>query len=225
MKNLAYYVQLLKACCHGRESTPRSAGCPTFAVFWHRWASSGFPNKNTSRSTLAFGTPIFINMTLGLERYYGAGDLHFITCSCYRRMQFMTSPPARDEFLRIFEEVRQQYLFTVVGYVVMPEHFHLLISEPTIDDPSAAMFSLKKRTAHNLLTEMRESGREGIPDRFWTKRFYDFNVWTAQKEGEKLAYMHHNPVKRGLVKRPEDWHWSSARYYALGEGGPVKISV
>ena len=93
----------------------------------------------------------------------------------------MASPSARNEFLRVLEDVRQQYLFTVVGYVVMPEHFHLLISEPTIKDPSAVMFSLKKRTAHNLLTGMRQLGHATAPEHFWQKRFYDFNVWTAKK--------------------------------------------
>ena len=137
----------------------------------------------------------------------------------------MALPRTRDEFLRVFEEVREQYLFTVIGYVVMPEHFHLLISEPVMGDPSEVMFSLKKRTAHNFLTEMRAAGTGATPEHFWTKRFYDFNVWTAKKQREKLAYMHHNPVKRGLVERPEDWRWSSYRYYAFGEKGPVLVDV
>lgn len=163
-------------------------------------------------------------MPLGLERYYGAGDLHFITCSCYRRRPYLGRPDWRDTFLLHFEQVRLQYLFTVVGYVVMPEHFHILISEPVLGDPSKVMFSLKKKTAHTLLTEMREAQLPDIPAHFWQKRFYDFNVWTTKKEQDKLLYMHHNPVKRGLVERPEDWRWSSYRYYAFGEKGPVKIN-
>ncbi len=58
---------------------------------------------------------------------------------------------------------------------------------------------------------------------FWQTRFYDFNVWSHAKKVEKLKYMHRNPVKRGLVTRPEDWPWSSFRHYALGEVGPVEI--
>ena len=58
---------------------------------------------------------------------------------------------------------------------------------------------------------------------FWQTRFYDFNVWSQAKKVEKLKYMHRNPVKRGLVARPEDWPWSSFRHYALGEVGPVEI--
>jgi putative transposase len=58
----------------------------------------------------------------------------------------------------------------------------------------------------------------------WTKRFYDFNVWTARKHIEKLRYLHRNPVKRGLVESPEQWTWSSFRAYFYGEQGPVRVN-
>ena len=75
-------------------------------------------------------------MPSGLKRFYGANHLHYITCSCYRRRPLLATPRRRDAFLRVLEQVRQKYDFTVVGYVVMPEHFHLLISEPEQGDPS-----------------------------------------------------------------------------------------
>lgn len=59
--------------------------------------------------------------------------------------------------------------------------------------------------------------------RFWQPRYYDFNVWSAEKRIEKLRYMHRNPVKRGLVAKPEDWKWSSFRHYAMGAVGTVEI--
>jgi hypothetical protein len=69
-------------------------------------------------------------MWRNLKRYYGAGDLHFITCSCYRRQPLLGTTRRRDLFLTVLEQVRKRYEFVVVGYVVMPEHIHLLISEP-----------------------------------------------------------------------------------------------
>ncbi len=69
-------------------------------------------------------------MRQNLKRYYGAGHLHFITCSCYGRKPFLGSARRRDLFVTIFEQVRKRYAFVIVGYVVMPEHIHLLISEP-----------------------------------------------------------------------------------------------
>jgi len=63
-----------------------------------------------------------------------------------------------------------------------------------------------------------------VPDRFWQARFYDFNVWTERKRVEKLRYIHRNPVKRGLVVSPEQWRWSSFRWYRFGEAGPVPVN-
>jgi putative transposase len=78
------------------------------------------------------------------RRYYGTNDLHFLTCSCYHRQSWLASPQRRDLFLAVFEEVRQRYSFAVVGYVVMPEHIHLLISEPGKGDPSRVMQAIKQ---------------------------------------------------------------------------------
>jgi len=64
------------------------------------------------------------------KRFYGAGHLHFITCSCYRRHPLLGTQKRRDLFLTVPEQVRKRYRFVVVGYVVMPEHIHLLLSEP-----------------------------------------------------------------------------------------------
>jgi hypothetical protein len=55
-------------------------------------------------------------------------------------------------------------------------------------------------------------------------RFYDFNVWTERKRIEKLRYMHRNPVKRELVAEPEQWRWSSFRYYKYREIGLVGVN-
>jgi putative transposase len=64
-----------------------------------------------------------------------------------------------------------------------------------------------------------------LPRVFWQPRYYDFNVFSQQKDAEKLDYMHNNPVKRGLVEAPELWRWSSFRSYRFGEPGPVKLWV
>jgi hypothetical protein len=75
-----------------------------------------------------------------LKRYYGAGYLHFITTSCYRRRAPLASARRRDLFLKTLEQTRRRYKFVVVGYVVMLEHIHLLISEPERGKPSCAGF-------------------------------------------------------------------------------------
>jgi len=97
----------------------------------------------------------------------------------------------------------------------MPEHIHLLISEPEKANVAAAMQSLKQGIARTLALRADEL--------FWQARYYDFNVWSERKFTEKLRYIHRNPVRRGLVARPEDWLWSSFRHYATGEESLVEI--
>jgi putative transposase len=161
-------------------------------------------------------------MPLGLHRYYGTGDLHFITCSCYQRQAWLGSARRRDLFVSVLERMRKRHQFVVVGYVVMPEHFHLLISEPQERTPGTAMQALKLGFARRVLAQTRLF--EHAPQYVWQARFYDFNVWTSRKRVEKLRYMHRNPVKRGLVESPELWQWSSYRAYALGKAGPVRVN-
>jgi putative transposase len=95
-------------------------------------------------------------MPRGLKRYYGAGDLHFIACSCYQRKPWLDTDERRDLFLRILEEVRKEHRFVVLGYVVMPEHFHLLISGPQVGTPSTAMQSVKQRFAQRVVPRRRQ---------------------------------------------------------------------
>jgi len=166
-----------------------------------------------------------------LKRYYGFGHLHFITFSCYQRQPLLDSHRRRDLFLRSLEATRVKYEMLVVGYVVMPEHVHLLLSEPGRRDLSVAIKALKQGVARRVLRRLRRAGcqrplfADGVPERFWQARFYDFNVWSAKKRTEKLRYMHRNPVKRGLVASPELWRWSSFRHYAYGEVGPVAVNA
>ncbi len=119
---------------------------------------------------------------------------------------------ARDLFEHALERVRRQYVFVVTGYVVMPEHVHLLVSEPRVEMLSRALQALK------LSAAVRTTEHP-----FWQARYYDFNVPTHSKQVEKLGYMHRNPVVRGSVARPEDWASSSYRYYQTGERGVVEI--
>jgi REP-associated tyrosine transposase len=170
-------------------------------------------------------------MPKGLRRIYGRGDFHFITCSCYHRQAFLKSARRRDVFLEILEQVRKKYRFIIAGYVVMPEHFHLLISEPEQNTPSAVMRVLKQRVARKLLPRRRSKHpsqqllfEDEVALKFWQARFYDFNVYSRKKRVEKLRYIHRNPVKRGLVDRHEEWKWSSYRFYAEGIDGAVMVN-
>jgi putative transposase len=154
-----------------------------------------------------------------LHRYYGAGYSHFITTSCYRRLPLLDTPQARNLFLETLESVRRRYHFVVVGYVVMPEHVHLLLSEPERGDPSRVMQAIKQGFARRFSRHATSN-----TPHIWQARFYDFVAFSERKRIEKLRYMHRNPVKRGLVAEPEQWAWSSFRHYAYGENGMVLVN-
>ena len=153
-------------------------------------------------------------MPRGLKRYQEARELHFITFSCYHRQPLLASPRAMHLFEVALELSRRRYGFYVIGYVGMPEHVHLLISEPERGTLASALQAIKQSVSRRLI---------GDREHFWQARYYDFNVWTKRKRVEKLCYIHRNPVKRGLVEKPEDWAWSSFRHYLTGAESVVEI--
>ena len=125
------------------------------------------------------------------------------------------------------ERVRHTFNLQVYGYVVMPEHVHLLLSEPQRDTLTDALKSLKQGVSRRLIANiggplMPSFGLSG-EQHFWQKRYYDFNIRDYPQFVEKLRYIHRNPVKAGLCERPEDWEWSSFRHYATGGEGRVEI--
>ena len=168
-------------------------------------------------------------MPRNLKRYQKTGQLHFVTFRCYRRQPFLRTAAKRDIFLRALEQARRRFGLVVVGYVVMPEHVHLLVSEPEKGSLATAIQLVKQTSSRNSHKSRRSSQQElfaesEIRTPFWQTRYYDFNVWTPKKRIEKLKYMHRNPVTRGLCARPEDWRWSSYCCYAFDERGIVLLN-
>jgi putative transposase len=172
-------------------------------------------------------------MPKGLKRYYGHGHLHFLTFSCYRRLPLLNTMRARNVFVEALRKIRERYKFLLIGYVVMPNHVHLLISESAKGTPSVVLKVLKQRVSRDLRRSKRRApagqmrlaftkGDSSLPH-FWQPRFYDFNVWSEKKVREKLDYMHANPITRNLVDHPKDWPWSSWSFYEKGEAGLVPI--
>lgn len=145
-----------------------------------------------------------------LQRFYGRNDLHFITFSCYHRLPLLSAPSSRTCFVETLNTTRQYHRFLLLGYVVMPEHVHLLISEPELGTPSQTLQVLKQKVSARLASTHMNSS-------FWQRRFYDFNVWSSEKLEEKLAYIHNNPIERQLVLHPSDWPWSSWSNYTQNQ--------
>jgi putative transposase len=162
-----------------------------------------------------------------LRRITGYGDLHFVTFCCYHRRALLGTAHDRNLAARILGELRKHYRFALVGYVLMPEHVHLLLSESGRIPPAKIVQIFKQRVSRRMRGRKRKrNGQLALPfaepecglRRFWQRRYYDFNVHSRAKLQEKLHYMHGNPVRAKLVQHPGDWPWSSWCYYYRGEG-------
>jgi putative transposase len=163
--------------------------------------------------------------------YYAENHLHFLTSSTYRRARLFDSDRFKHQFFLVLGQLRANTEFRLLGYVLMPEHFHVLIWPTESANPSKIIASLKERTAKYIIRELKqhlqfdwcqrmlqsielpESVHDESAYRVWQRRFYDLNLWSEKKRLEKLNYMHANPVKRRLVERPGDWPWSSWRFF------------
>jgi putative transposase len=154
------------------------------------------------------------DMPSGLKRYQTSGHDHFITFTCYHRFPHLDDDHARTLFEQTLETLRQRHQFYLYGYVLMPDHVHLLLSEPKRQLLSDTLRTLKTQTSRQL---------KGARQQFWQTRYYDRNIITQTEFVEKLRYIHRNPVKEALVENPEDWPWSSYRHWQTGERGRLEI--
>lgn len=132
-------------------ATTARPGAPPFVLRWRD--RCGNVHSSQTHPIGSFYTPMVPEK---LHRTYGARDLHFLTFSCYHRQPLLSDPSRRDLLLQILERVRRRYRLVVLGYVVMPEHVHLLVTEPQRSTLSIAMQALK-------LGFVRSLGGSGIP--------------------------------------------------------------
>ena len=174
-------------------------------------------------------------------RYFAPGQLQFITASTYRRVPLFLSPKFCGELVKALEAVRGELSFRLLGWVLMPERFHLLIWPQPVESTSRIVQQLKQRSAAGILRLLRQNpdhpwcakmlARLRLPPsvhdqsayRVWQRRYYPFGIYSEKKRLEKLSYMHANPVKRGLAASPDQWPWSSFRLYCLGDDSLLKM--
>jgi putative transposase len=170
-----------------------------------------------------------------LHRYDEPGHIHFLTVSCYRRLPFFGTSEARNIVVEAMRASRHRLGFRWIAYVVMPEHVHWLISpqQTSRHDPihiSTILQSLKTSIGRWVKAHLRRvwaSARSLADPRLnnwaraatpaskpiWTTRGIDVKIFTEARLIDKLNYCHANPVVRGLADRPEEWVWSSYRFY------------
>ncbi len=157
------------------------------------------------------------------------GHAHFVTFSCYRRRRTLDHDRARRIVLEVLNSQRSLQDGRCVGSVVMPDHVHALVWFPKPDQISHFMKQWKQRSSIQIKRLIRASlvryaGTIDLTEPVWQAGYDDFHLFTGRKVEEKLASMHRNPVRAGLVDEPEDWPWSSAGYYATGRSVGVPVA-
>jgi len=176
---------------------------------------------------LAIGHPV----RKRLRRREIPGGVRFITFSCHRRLPLLAHPAIRDLFARELDAARLVHGFELFAWVVMPEHVHLLVRPRRGAPLAAALRSMKTAVAKQVVARWRElragtlheirTDRGGA--RFWQKGGgFDRNVRDEAEFCREVRYTHRNPVERGLAARPEDWAWSSVRWWMGQRDGDVE---
>jgi putative transposase len=164
------------------------------------------------------------------------GQARELTFSCYKRFKFLDSDRTRHWFIEELTEARMIFPVDLWAYVIMPEHVHLLIF-PREANAKAGVIAgkIKEQVARKAIQYLKENAPEWLTRiavqegnrmryRFWQPGGgYDRNAVEISTVHKMIEYIHMNPVRRGLVARPEDWPWSSARWYAGMKSVPIEI--
>jgi len=179
-----------------------------------------------------------------LRRYDEPGHTHYWTVSCYRRLTFFWHDAMKRVVVDGFRVLQQRFGVCLVAYVVMPEHLHLLVYPHANGEDSPVPISklwhaFKKHVGFHgkqclrnvwrrdgkLWSEPLNAWAHGNFDKqiIMNTRGYDFNIDRQKTLLEKIDYCHKNPITRGLVDRPEDWPWSSYRYYEQDDSSVLKM--
>ena len=153
---------------------------------------------------------------------------HFVTFSVYRRRRLLDHDQPKRIVLGVLNDLLEKTDSRCVGFVLMPNHVHAVLWFPRTGQLSGFMHEWKRTSSLNIRKWYREqadhyAARFGEGDRFWQPKYYAFEIYSRQKLEEKLVYMHQNPVRAGLVERPVDWRWSSARWYEWRRSVGVSI--
>lgn len=152
----------------------------------------------------------------GLRHYDNLGTARLITFSCFRRLSNFNGEYAYEIFIKHLNLAREKYHFNIYGYVIMPEHVHIVIHPLEEIRLGLAVRKIKSRSAREFFAKYQSNYSESNHV-FWQKRCYDHNCRSPKSVLEKFNYCHKNPVARGLIKDPSVWKWSSFNFYELEE--------
>ena len=144
---------------------------------------------------------------MNFHRYYIPGSAVFITQVVQNREHVFRDARNRNLLRGILRKVREIHPFTMLGYVFLLEHFHIIIQPIGESNFSDIMHSLKMNFTREYKQQLGLPSSQSI--KFWQKRFWDHVIRGDKDLESHLHYIHFNPVKHGLVKDPREWTESS----------------
>jgi len=155
-----------------------------------------------------------------IRRYYVPNSVVFITQALDNRAPVLLETRTLALLRQTLHNTKELYPFTMLAYVYLPDHLHLLIRPHEGITHSKILHSFKSYFAHVYAGEI--AGEASV--RFWQKRYYDHIIRSESDLEDHLDYIHYNPCKHGYVSRPEDWqhtsyqHWRERGAYDTGWG-------
>ena len=157
-----------------------------------------------------------------LKHFDNLGTARFVTFSCYRRLKGFHKNEIFTLFLNHLERARTKHEFRLYGYVIMPEHVHLVMHPSPESKLGLIIREIKSNMAREYFSKMKSIPAEA-DHVFWQRRCYDHNCRTPETVVEKINYCHYNPVVRGLVNSPGEWIWSGYNWYQVNRNVPIKM--
>ena len=139
---------------------------------------------------------------------------HYITSVTFNRVPVFRSDRACEIFVGQLGEVREKFPYKLIGYVVMPDHFHL-ITNPRDGRIKEFVGALKSLSAKSIVRVSKQFRFSASADghQIWQESFKAMPLWTGWMIWQKINYIHANPVKAGIVKSAKDYRWSSSRSF------------
>jgi putative transposase len=167
--------------------------------------------------------------------YDNLGTARFITFSCFRRQKLLITEDVVSIVLEELENNRIKYRFSILGYVIMPNHVHLVLYTGENTKMGTVIGDIKRVSAYKIISRWEEFNNKmldlitvphGRRQRyaFWLPRCYDHNCRTPEFVREKIIYCHNNPVRAGLIEEPGKWRWSSYGSYLGDRSSPVIVT-
>jgi len=169
------------------------------------------------------------------KTHTGCGNSHFVTFRCAGRRVLLGEPPVRQIAMSVLSSLAERGRVEVSAFVIMPDHVHALVWYPAGDKEHSNVIQTWKRLSSHYILKHFDTHAQGLSENLertrngsnirsvWNRRFYDRNVLDHDEARDIIDYIHHNPVKAGLVKRESDWIWGSAPWYNQRRDVGVRI--